>query len=77
MFESLGYQVSRLIRIRFGGIVLPPRLTRGKWLEFKASEVTQLEEQCGLVPQDPTPQPVVKPAPRSSRDTRKTKSRPD
>ncbi|MDA0831415.1 MAG: pseudouridine synthase [Proteobacteria bacterium] len=77
MFESLGYQVSRLIRIRFGGIVLPPRLTRGKWLEFKASEVTQLEEQCGLVPQDSTPQPVVKPAPRSSRDTRKTKSRPD
>ena len=76
MFESLGYQVSRLIRIRFGGIVLPPRLTRGKWLEFKAGEVTQLEEQCGLVSKDPTPQPV-KPTERSSRDTRKTKSRPD
>ena len=52
MFESLGYQVSRLIRIRFGGIVLPPRLTRGKWLELKENEVHQLEKQCGIAPEE-------------------------
>ena len=76
MFESLGYQVSRLIRIRFGGIILPPRLTRGKWLELKIGEVTQLEEQCGIESKDSVAQPV-KPEQRSSRDKRKTKSRPD
>ena len=42
MFEALGYQVSRLIRIRFGGVILPPRLTRGKGLELKDDEVSQL-----------------------------------
>ena len=76
MFESLGYQVSRLIRIRFGGIILPPRLTRGKWLELKIGEVTQLEEQCGIESKDSVAQPV-KPEQRSFRDKRKTKSRPD
>ena len=48
MFESLGYQVSRLIRIRFGSVVLPPRLTRGKWLELKDNEAHKLETQCGI-----------------------------
>jgi 23S rRNA pseudouridine2605 synthase len=52
MFESLGYQVSRLIRIRFGSIALPPRLTRGKWSELKDSEVHQLEVQCGVVSEE-------------------------
>lgn len=73
MFEALGYQVSRLIRIRFGGVILPPRLTRGKWLELKDDEVSQLEKQCGLTPVEPTVQ-SAKPKQSSSRVTRKTKS---
>lgn len=55
MFESLGFQVSRLIRIRFGGIVLPPRLTRGKWLELKDTEVHQLQKQCGVESEEEVP----------------------
>ncbi len=73
MFEALGYQVSRLIRIRFGGVILPPRLTRGKWMELKDNEVSQLEKQCGLSPVEP-PIQTAKPKQSSSRVTRKTKS---
>ncbi|BBL35095.1 ribosomal large subunit pseudouridine synthase [Nitrosomonas stercoris] len=42
MFKALGVTVSRLMRIRFGPIALPPRLKRGKWLELTTVEVEQL-----------------------------------
>lgn len=34
MFETLGVVVSRLTRIRFGPIELPPQLRRGRWMEL-------------------------------------------
>ena len=74
MFESLGYQVSRLIRIRFGSIVLPPRLTRGKWLELKDNEVHQLEAQCGVISEDKT-HGFGNPQHRSSRGAKTNKAR--
>jgi 23S rRNA pseudouridine2605 synthase len=42
MFEALGLEVSRLIRVRFGPVVLPPRLPRGKWQIMDASLQAQL-----------------------------------
>ncbi len=42
MFEALGLTVSRLMRVRFGPIHLPPRLKRGMWLELMNTEVEQL-----------------------------------
>ncbi|MGH8717982.1 MAG: pseudouridine synthase [Burkholderiales bacterium] len=42
MFESIGLEVSRLIRVRFGEIQLPPRLKRGNWMELPDHEVTPL-----------------------------------
>ena len=42
MFEALGLQVSRLMRVRFGIVSLPPRLKRGNWVELKESEISQL-----------------------------------
>jgi 23S rRNA pseudouridine2605 synthase len=44
MFEVLGLTVSRLMRVRFGPINLPPRLKRGMWLELKDTEIGRLLE---------------------------------
>jgi 23S rRNA pseudouridine2605 synthase len=42
LFEVLGLTVSRLIRVRFGPIHLPPRLKRGMWHELDENEATNL-----------------------------------
>lgn len=39
MFEEIGVQVSRLMRVRFGPFRLPPGLKRGQWRELDASEI--------------------------------------
>lgn len=50
MFEALGLQVSRLMRVRFGIVNLPPRLKRGNWVELKEAEIAELLEWAGGVP---------------------------
>ena len=50
MFEALGLQVSRLMRVRFGIVNLPPRLKRGNWIELKEAEIAELLEWAGGVP---------------------------
>lgn len=42
IFEAIGLVVSRLTRIRFGPLVLPPRLPRGRWLQLEPGEVRSL-----------------------------------
>ena len=42
MFEAIGLTVSRLIRIRFGEIRLPPRLSPGRWVELDEAHVGAL-----------------------------------
>jgi 23S rRNA pseudouridine2605 synthase len=42
MFDVLGITVSRLLRVRFGPFVLPPRLRRGQWLELEPGQVSSL-----------------------------------
>jgi len=44
LFEAIGHGVTRLIRTRFGPVSLPPRLTRGRWLELEPNEVATLLE---------------------------------
>lgn len=39
LWKSQGLEVSRLIRIRFGKIILPRYLSQGKWIEMKPLEV--------------------------------------
>ena len=41
MFEALGMTVSRLMRVRFGPLRLPPRLKRGQWREMAPGEVSE------------------------------------
>jgi 23S rRNA pseudouridine2605 synthase len=42
MFEAVGMTVSRLMRVRFGPINLPPRIKRGKWMELDDKEINRL-----------------------------------
>jgi 23S rRNA pseudouridine2605 synthase len=42
MFEALGLTVSRLIRVRFGAVALPPRLKRGQVSALPVPEVKRL-----------------------------------
>lgn len=52
MFESVGLTVSRLIRTRFGDIVLPTTLRRGRWEELDSKLVSALMVQVGLIRDD-------------------------
>ncbi|TAL89038.1 MAG: pseudouridine synthase [Candidimonas sp.] len=49
MFEAVGVTVSRLIRTRFGEVVLPRNLRRGRWEELEGTLVTALMVQLGLL----------------------------
>lgn len=48
MFEAAGVTVSRLIRTRFGEVVLPRNLRRGRWEELNADMVAALMLRVGL-----------------------------
>ncbi len=52
MFEAVGLTVSRLIRTRFGDIVLPTTLRRGRWEELDSKLVSALMVQVGLLRDD-------------------------
>ena len=47
MFEAVGHAVSRLIRIRYGKMVLPRGLKRGEWMELDAADIDQLTRSAG------------------------------
>jgi 23S rRNA pseudouridine2605 synthase len=47
MLESVGHAVSRLIRIRYGAMVLPRGLKRGAWLELDDSDIRALMRAVG------------------------------
>jgi 23S rRNA pseudouridine2605 synthase len=42
MFESVGLTVSRLMRVRYGPVMLPPRLKRGQARDLTSNEVEAL-----------------------------------
>jgi 23S rRNA pseudouridine2605 synthase len=47
MFEAIGLTVSRLMRVRFGPVNLPPRIKRGQWLELDEKETRRLLSLIG------------------------------
>ncbi len=52
LFDAVGVKVSRLIRIRYGPVELPPQLKRGQKHELDETEVKTLLKWAGLaVPQ--------------------------
>ena len=48
LWEALGFQVSRLIRIRYGSILLGRALRPGKWRDLDPSELGALYEAAGM-----------------------------
>ncbi|MFM6991772.1 MAG: pseudouridine synthase, partial [Rhodoferax sp.] len=47
MMESVGHAVSRLIRIRYGAMVLPRGLKRGAWMELDDADIRALAQAAG------------------------------
>ncbi|HET6787357.1 MAG TPA: pseudouridine synthase, partial [Aquabacterium sp.] len=52
LFETVGLTVSRLIRVRYGAIVLPHGLKRGVWVELGESDVRAVKAMAGGDRQD-------------------------
>ncbi len=48
IFEAMGMMVSRLIRVRFGILNLPPRIKRGQMLELETGQVAAILKWAGL-----------------------------
>ena len=67
LWEAVGVQVSRLIRVRYGDITLPKGLPRGGWTELDLQPVNYLRELVELPPEIVSKVPVEK-------DRRRTKA---
>jgi 23S rRNA pseudouridine2605 synthase len=48
LFEALGLMVSRLIRIRYGVVAMPPQLKRGQTVELEHDELSRLLQAAGM-----------------------------
>jgi 23S rRNA pseudouridine2605 synthase len=57
LFESVGHAVSRLIRIRYGAMVLPRGLKRGAWMELDERDIRSLFQAAGGGAPRPAPGP--------------------
>jgi 23S rRNA pseudouridine2605 synthase len=71
MFEAVGHAVSRLIRIRYGAMLLPKGLKRGTWTELDMRDVAQLTSAAGA-PQQGEPNGMRSPAGKGPRRTTTT-----
>jgi 23S rRNA pseudouridine2605 synthase len=80
-FEALGLTVSRLMRVRFGIVNLPPSIKRGKMAELGTGEVEMILDWVGM----PMPQPaqassvarkVIRPTPNKTTTTEKNTEEP-
>ena len=47
LFEALGHPVSRLLRVRYGPVQLPPDLAAGRWRELGGKELIRLVPSGG------------------------------
>ncbi|MEN9383384.1 MAG: Ribosomal large subunit pseudouridine synthase [Pseudomonadota bacterium] len=48
MLEAVGHAVSRLIRIRYGAVMLPRGLRRGVWMELDHRDIDRLTSAAGM-----------------------------
>jgi 23S rRNA pseudouridine2605 synthase len=81
LWEAVGVQVSRLIRLRYGGITLGPRLFTGHWRKLEAEEINGLLAVAGMTEVvDPPPRPKSQqrdtPPQRGARNRKSSLHRP-
>ena len=55
LFDTVGLTVSRLIRIRYGTVVLPRGLKRGVWVDLDDADVRLIRQLAGGRPADRSP----------------------
>lgn len=72
MFEAVGHAVSRLIRIRYGAVMLPRGLRRGVWLELDARDIERLTSAAGMVRREEE-RPAARPTGRAPTPPRRNK----
>jgi len=48
LWESQGVQVSRLMRVRYGPVIIPSKLKMGQWMMIEGYELETLYEDVGL-----------------------------
>ena len=53
LFDAVGHAVSRLIRIRYGSVVLPKGLRRGVWVDLPSEDVKALRFMTSAGPSAP------------------------
>jgi 23S rRNA pseudouridine2605 synthase len=71
MMEAVGHAVSRLIRIRYGAMVLPHGLRRGAWLELDEADIRSLMRAAGT---SERPRPVSEHPSRTNRNDRRPRT---
>jgi 23S rRNA pseudouridine2605 synthase len=55
LWESQGVQVSRLMRVRYGPIIIPSQLKMGRWVMLGGEDLAALYEEVDLVPKVEAP----------------------
>jgi 23S rRNA pseudouridine2605 synthase len=75
MMEAVGHAVSRLIRIRYGAMMLPRGLKRGAWMELDEADIRALMRAVGQGERAPEGEAAAKPARDNRRDGRDGRSR--
>ena len=54
IFESQGLKVSRLLRTRYGTVILPRELRTGRWMELDKADIDNLTKIVELKPRQGT-----------------------
>ena len=54
IFESQGLKVSRLLRTRYGTVILPRELRTGRWMELDKNDIDNLTKSVELKPRQGT-----------------------
>lgn len=54
IFESQGLKVSRLLRTRYGTVILPRELRTGRWIELDKNDIDNLAKAVELKPRQGT-----------------------
>jgi len=50
LFEAVGMTVSRLMRVRYGPVAMPPGLRQRQWRDLEGEDLVALYEVAGLTP---------------------------